>query len=205
MNAAQAIIAYQELHIPSKCIIYFTYSERQDAPSHANANEQSTTETAERDEILARRHRQDDYAGAISFGAFLILVAVFYLTIPSLLSEARSFIHDFRPVEISQNFWWLEPSTNHPVLYNTAAQFCYLLGLVQFVVLALLFTKKSSVRRKARTFSDIIFWLGAGYVFSILSNGMLAWMPFLGALIVLVGISIVIRSTILLFVFKHPS
>lgn len=154
---------------------------------------------------MARRHRQDDYAGAISFGAFLILLAVFYLTIPNLLGEGRAFIRDFNLVQISENFWWLEPSTNHPVLYNAAAQFCCLFGLVQVVVLALLFAKKSSVRRKARTFSDIIFWLGAGYVFGILSNGTLAWSPFLGALIVLAGASIVARSTILLFAFRHPS
>jgi hypothetical protein len=151
------------------------------------------------------RRQEDGYAGAISFGAFLILLAVFYMTVPNLLSEGRSFIQDFKLVQISQNFWWLEPSTNHPRLFNVAAQFCYVFGLVHVAVLALLFATKSSVRGKAREFSDIIFWLGAGYAFSILSGGTIAWIPFIGALIVLVGVAIVTRSTILVFAFRRRS
>ena len=40
--------------------------------------------------------------------------------------------------------------------------------------------------------------MGAGYVFGILSTGTLAWVSFLGALVVLVGVSIVVRATVLL-------
>ena len=152
---------------------------------------------------MARRHREDNYVGAISFGAFLILLAVVYLTNPSILSEAEAFVRDFKPVQISQNFWWVEPSTNHPLLYTAATQFCYAFGLVHVAVLALLLVKKSSARQKARTFSDIIFWLGVGYIFGILSGGTLPWISFIGAFIILVGISIVIRSTILLFAFRR--
>jgi hypothetical protein len=130
---------------------------------------------------------------------------VFYLTNPNLLSEAETFIRDFRLVQISQNFWWPEPSINHPVLYSAAAQFCYVFALVHVAILFLRFAKTSSTRGKAKTFSDVIFWLGAGYVFGILSTGTLAWLSFLGAAIVLLGISIVVRSTILLFAFRHQS
>jgi hypothetical protein len=131
------------------------------------------------------------------------MLAVFYMTNPSLLSEARAFIGDFKPVEISQNFWWLQPSSNHPTLYSAAEQFCYLFGLVQIAILGLKLAKRSSIREKSRTFSDIIFWLGAGYVFGMLSSGALAWIPFLGILIVLVGVSILARSTVLLIAFRR--
>ncbi len=144
------------------------------------------------------RHRHDDLTEGIAFGAFLILIALIYLTTPSLLSEVESFLHDIKPVQITQNFWLLEPSTNHPVLYNAVQQFCYLFGVVQVIILAVKFAKKDSVRQKARTFSDIIFWVGAGYVFGTLSDGALVWVPFIGALVVLVGLSILVRSTILL-------
>jgi hypothetical protein len=154
---------------------------------------------------MERRHRRDDPARGISSGAFLILLAVFYLVSPSLLGEAVAFIHDFKLVQISQNFWWLEPSTNHPVLYSAAAQFCYVFALVHVAILILRFARASPTRGKAKTLSDIIFWLGAGYVFGILSSGTLAWLSFLGATIVLLGISIVVRSTILLFAFRHRS
>lgn len=155
--------------------------------------------------MLTRRRREDDFAGAISFGAFLILLAVLYLANPSLPNEAMAFVRDFRPVEISQNFWWLEPSSNHPVLYSAAEQFCYLFGFVQVAILGLKIAKRSSIREKARSFSDIIFWLGASYGFGMLSSGALAWIPFLGVLIVLIGISIVARSTVLLIAFRRQT
>jgi len=157
------------------------------------------------DQVLARRRREDDYAGAISFGAFLILLSVFYLANPSLTSEARAFIRDFRPVEISQNFWWLQPSSNHPILYSAAQQFCYSFSIVQIAILGLEIVKRSSIRGKARTFSDVIFWLGAGYAFRMLSSGTLTWIPFLGVMIVLIGISIVARSTVLLIALRRQT
>ena len=151
---------------------------------------------------MSRRHQRDDYAGAISFGAFLILVALFYIMNPGLLSEVTEFIHDFQLVRISGNFYWLEPSTNHPVLYNAAAEFCYIFGVVQAGVLALMFAGKSPTREKARAFSGIVFWLGMGYAFGMLSSGTLAWIPFVGAFIILAGVSIVIRSAILLVALR---
>jgi hypothetical protein len=152
---------------------------------------------------LSRRYRRNDYAGAISFGMFLILIALFYIANPNLLSEVREFIRDFQLVPVSGNMFWLGPSTNHPILYNAAAEFCYIFGVVQVGVFALLFAGKSPIREKARTFSDIVFWLGLGYAFGMISIGTLAWISFVGAFIILVGLSIVIRSVILLFAFRR--
>lgn len=172
-------------------------------PFRANANGQSVIEAPYEGLILTRRRRRDDFAGAISFGAFLILLAVSYLANPNIFSEVEAFVRDFKPVQITQNFWWLAPSSNHPVLYNAASQFCYIFGLIQIAVLVLLLVKTSSARQKTRTFSDILFWLGAGYLFGNLSSGTFPWISFIGALIILIGICIVVRSTILLVVFRH--
>jgi hypothetical protein len=147
-------------------------------------------------------HRDD--TGWISFGAFLIIIAVIYLRTPGLLSEIRAFVSDFHLVEVYQNFQWFVPSTNHPVLYTAAEQFCYAFGLVQVLVLGLEFARRSSMHRKAETFSSIVFWLGAGYVLSVLSQGALSWLSFIAGLIILVGISIVARALVLVFAPRHP-
>ena len=147
-------------------------------------------------------YRRDDYAGGISFGVFLILIAVFYIANPNLLNEVTDFIRDFKLVPISGDLSWFEPSSNHPILYEAAAEFCYIFGLVQVGVLAMMLAGRSSTRGKARTFSGIIFWLGAGYAFGILSSGTLAWISFVGVLIILLGLSIVIRSAILFFAVR---
>lgn len=146
-------------------------------------------------------HRED--TGWISFGAFLIIIAVIYLKTPGLLSEAKAFVTDFRLVELFQNFWWFAPSSNHPVLYNAAEQFCYAFGLVQILVLGFEFARRSSTHRKAETFSSIVFWLGAGYILSQLSQGVLTWLSFIAGLVILVGISIVARALVLILA-RHP-
>ena len=147
-------------------------------------------------------HRED--TGWISFGAFLIIIAVIYLKTPGLLSEAKAFVTDFRLVELFQNFRWFVPSSNHPVLYYAAEQFCYAFGLVQILVLGLDFARRSSTHRKAETFSSIVFWLGAGYILSLLSQGALTWLSFIAGLVILVGISIVARALVLVFARRPP-
>jgi hypothetical protein len=147
-------------------------------------------------------YRRDD-TGWISFGAFLIIIAVIYLRTPNLVQEVKAFVSDFHLVEVFQNFWWYVPSTNHPALYVAAEQFCYAFGLVQIVLLGLKFAKGSSTHGKAETVSSIVFWLGAGYILGLLSQGVLSWLPFIAGLIVLIGISIVARALVLVFAPRH--
>ncbi len=148
------------------------------------------------------RHSRDD-TGWISFGAFLIIIAVIYLRTPSLLSEAKAFVGDFRLVQVFQNFWWFVPSTNHPVLYAAAEQFCYAFGLVQILVLGLEFARGSSTHGKAEAFSSVVFWLGAGYILSLLSQGAFSWLSFIASLIILAGVSIVARALVFVFAPRH--
>jgi len=145
-----------------------------------------------------------DETGWISFGAFLIIIAVIYLRTPGLISEIRAFVSDFHLAEVYQNFQWFVPSTNHPVLYSAAEQFCYAFGLVQILILGLEFARRSSTHRKAETFSSIVFWLGAGYILRLLSQGALSWISFIAGLIILVGISIVARALVLVFA-RNPT
>ncbi|HXZ98387.1 MAG TPA: hypothetical protein VED24_03370 [Candidatus Acidoferrum sp.] len=154
------------------------------------------SETRDRRSWDEYRH---DETGLISFGAFLIIIAVIYLRTPGLLSEIRAFVNDFQLVEVYQGFRWFVPSTNHPVLYAAAEQFCYAFGLVQILVLGLKFARRSSTYGKARTVSGIVFWLGAGYILSLLTQGALSWLSFIAGLIILVGVSIVARAVVLVF------
>lgn len=142
--------------------------------------------------------RRDD-TGWISFGAFLIIVAVIYLTTPNIVHEVEAFIRDFKLVEVFQNMWWFVPVSNHPVVYGAAERLCYYFGVVQVGILALRFALGSSIHGKAETFSSVIFWLGAGYIISLLSQGILSWLSFLGAIVIVIGLSIILRSLVVMF------
>jgi len=148
-------------------------------------------------------HRDD--TGWILLGAFLIIIAVIYLRTPNLVQEVKAFVSDFHLVAVFQNFWWYMPSTNHPALYAAAEQFCYAFGLVHIVILGLKFAKGSSTHGKAETISSIVFWLGAGYVLGLLSQGVLSWLPFVAGFIILIGISIVARALVFVFTPRHSS
>jgi hypothetical protein len=147
-------------------------------------------------------HRDD--TGWISFGAFLIIVAVIYLTTPNIANEVKAFVRDFQLVQVFENFWWFVPRTSHPALYAAAERFCYAFGLVQVGILGLRLAKRSSIHAKAQTVSSIVFWLGAGYVFGMLSQGVLLWLSFIAALIILIGISIVVRALVLILSPRQP-
>ena len=140
-----------------------------------------------------------DETGWISFGAFLIIVAIIYLTTPNIVREVEAFLRDFQLAEVFQNFWWFVPSTSHPVVYGAAERFCYIFGVAQIGILGLRFATRSSIHGKAETFSSVVFWLGAGYVVGLLSQGVFSWLSFIAALIILIGISIVVRSLVLAF------
>jgi len=148
-------------------------------------------------------YRRDEI-GWISFGAFLIILAAIYLTTPNIIREVENFVLDFRLVQVFDNFWWPVPSSNHAVLYTAAQRFCYAFGLVELGILGLRFAKKASIHGKAGTLSSVVFWLGAGYVLGLLSQGGLSWLSFIGALIIVVGISIVVRALILMFAPRGP-
>jgi hypothetical protein len=149
------------------------------------------------------RYGRDD-TGWVSFGAFLIIVAVIYLTTPSIVGEVEAFIHDFQLEQIFNNFWWFVPSTSHSVVYGAAEKFCYLFGVVQLGIMALKFAKRSSIHAKAETASGIVFWFGMGYLLSLLAGNTVSWISFLAGFIILVGVSIIIRSLILLFSPRGP-
>ncbi len=148
-------------------------------------------------------YREDD-TGWISFGAFLIVASVIYLITPNIAQEVEAFLRDFQLVEVFRNFWLPLPSSSHPVVYTAAERFCYVFGVVQIGILGLRFARRSSTHGKAKTFSSIIFWFGAGYILSLVSQGLLSRLSFLGAFIILVGVSIVARALVLLLSPHRP-
>ena len=151
-----------------------------------------------------RRYYRDQDTGWISFGAFLIIVAVIYLITPNIGREVEAFFRDLRLVQIFRGFSLPLPSGSHPVVYMAAQTFCYAFGLVQIGILGLRFAAGSSVHGKGETFGGVVFWLGAGYIIGLLSQDVLSPISFLGALIVLVGVSIIGRALLVIALPRRP-
>lgn len=161
-------------------------------------------------EEFSRRHREGLFS-AISAGFFFILVGAIFLTTPNLFSQIIDFFSDFDVVRVPNlgNLWLPAPAhpMAHSVVYLAVEQFSYIWGLFQLVILALRFLVRSPLNKDAETVSNIVFWVGTGFLtrtFLIetirlpLLTGMTRWFVFWAAIVMLIGVSLVIRAVILL-------
>lgn len=114
------------------------------------------------------------------------------------LEEAAAFFKDSKLVEVYPNVFFPAPASSHPILYRAAMEFCIAFALFQIAILVLKFVLRDSFDRKVETLSGIVFWLGASYLLSMLSAETINWFPFLGGLIIFVGLSLVVRSLLAL-------
>ena len=146
-----------------------------------------------------RQHEKRDILGLASFGFFLLLIGAIWAITPNLPQEVIDFFKDFTlKEEIFPNVFLPTPEGPHPVVYTALARFCFVFGLFQTAILVLRFFFRETPERMAGTFSGILFWLGAGFISNLLAAEDIEWFDFLGWLIVLIGLSLVIKSLLVL-------
>jgi hypothetical protein len=141
----------------------------------------------------------------LSFGFFIMLFALFFIIVPDYGKEVEDFIGSFKLKEVASNVFLPTPEGPHQVVYQTVTSFCIVFGLFQFFALALRLYFRSSVSKVAETISNIVLWLGAAYMFNVLRLGAVTWFPFIGGLVVVVGLSIIARSLIKLLFWRRSS
>jgi len=149
-------------------------------------------------DLEERRLKALDRLGLASFGFFLVLIGVIFVITPNLSDEIVDFFTEFELVEVYPNVTLPAPASNHPVLYTAVAQFCFAYGLFHIAMLVVRLYFGDSLKRKAETLSGLVFWLGAGFLLNILAAGNIRWFAFLSWLIVFIGLSLVVRSLVIL-------
>ncbi|MDH5636085.1 MAG: hypothetical protein OEY47_05410 [Candidatus Bathyarchaeota archaeon] len=146
-----------------------------------------------------RRHEEQDKLGFASLGFFLLLIGVIWLITPNLSQAVADFFNSFTlEKEVFPNVFLPSPAHHHPVVYTAVARFCFVFSLFQIVILVLRFFFRDPLNRVIGTFSGIVFWLGVGFVSNLLAAEALEWFGFLGWLIVFIGLSLVVRSLLVL-------
>lgn len=146
---------------------------------------------------LSNKQREKiDLLGIASFGLFLALIGVIFAVTPELPSEIFDFVKDFQLQLVYPGVYFYAPASNHPILYNTIFQFCLIFAIFQVVILVARFMLKESISRKSGTFSGLFFWFGSAAALGLLKSESIDWFIFLGWLIVLVGIVIIVKSSI---------
>ena len=138
---------------------------------------------------------------AISVGFFFVLVGAIFATTPNLIDKISAFFRDFDLVRVPNQPGWLLPAPafpgRHSTVYSTLEKFSFALGLFQIVVLALRIGVRSPWGKKAETVSNLVFWLGTGFLIRMLLVESTRWFVFWAGIIMLIGVSLVIRAIIL--------
>ena len=146
----------------------------------------------------------ENIIGAISAGAFFILIGTIYVTtLPtSLWDNIVSFFKSFETVQLSEHLSLPAPVTPgaHAVVYNAAFQFCISIAVLQIIVLALRLMIHSPISKTAETAGSLVYWFGATYLVPTFLNSdtdVPTWFAFWAAIIMVLGISLIARAIVL--------
>lgn len=157
-------------------------------------------------ERLSRRKREGLFS-AVSIGIFLILVGMFFVITPDLLDKIVSFFRDFQIMEVPRTGILLPaPATphQHSIIYSVVKDFSLAWGVFLVVLLALRFIADSPLRKKAENLSDILFSFGVVYLVDSLLIRATQWFEFWAWILILAGVSLVIRAIFLAAVSMRP-
>ena len=147
--------------------------------------------------------RNETFLSVLSAGLFLILVGMIFVTTPNLFDKIVTFFKDFDIVSVPYSNVRL-PAPQHPethsTLYSAVWTFSFIWSLFEIILLVLRFLTRSQLTKKAETMSNIVFWLGTTFLINrFLSETTTneTWFMFWTTIIMLLGVSLVIRAIIL--------
>jgi hypothetical protein len=155
---------------------------------------------------LPRRHREG-LVSAVSVGFFFILAGTILLSTPNVIDRITEFFRGFTTIQVPGMGSVHLPAPSdlslHTAIYSAIAEFCLVWGVFLIVMLVLRFAVHSPLSKKSDNAGDIAFWLGAYYLVSTMLNETMrarayeTWFGFWTGIIVLGGISLIIRAIVL--------
>jgi len=151
-----------------------------------------------------RRHPRPPYEGlitGISAGVFFLIIGVIFVTRPGLYDAVQNFFLDFGIVRIPNLDVVYLPAPRspsaHTTVYLAVEHFSYVWGIFQIFISALRVAVRSPLGKKAESISNIVSSLGTGFLVQNLLVETTMWFPFWAAIIMLLGVSLIVRAIIL--------
>jgi hypothetical protein len=158
------------------------------------------------------RRSRDGFISALSAGLFFVLIGVLFIVTPDLFNSIVRFFQNFGIVQVPHfTSGFVLPAPKNPAMhvtvYSAAAQFSLSWGLFLIGILAVRIFANSPLRKKAENVSDIVYWLVASYLTSTFLNSTTTtqlWFAYWAAIIMLAGITLLIRAAILALFGWYP-
>lgn len=152
-------------------------------------------------ERFPRRHKEG-ILSAISVGFFFVLVGFIFIITPNLTDKMVDFFQDITFVNVARlpsNFYLPRPATigAHVTIYSAVEQFSLAWGVFLVAMLVIRFATGSQTRKKAENLGDVIFWFGSAYLIRTWLIGESKWFEFWALILMLLGISLIVRAVFL--------
>lgn len=148
---------------------------------------------------------------ALSLGAVLVLVGLVFVNNPNLWKDIANFSNSLETIRVAGTSVFLlapiVPSAQTGV-YTALVQFDLGLGILQVIILAARLLARSRTRRIAETVGSVVFWFGASYLTQTYLNSTTTqntWFEYWAAILMLFGVSLIVRGITILIARKATS
>lgn len=147
------------------------------------------------------RKNQEGLFTAISAGFFLLLVGAIFVVTPNLFDKTLNFFGDLSLVDVPNTdiiFIGPEFPRSHLTVYQAAGQFSVALAIFQIIILALRFIIPSSWGKRSETVGNFVYWAGAAFLIQLfLIETPTQWFVFWSILIIVIGVSLIVRAAVM--------
>ena len=140
---------------------------------------------------------------AIAVGGTFILLGLVVILTPNFGVKFGNFISDFTFIYYpfgtgTISFPTPQNPAIHQSLFTAAMYFAIGIAILQVLILPLRLAFKSRLSRIAETVGNLVFWVGAAFVANIylLAGTIEGWFQFWAYLIILAGISLIVRGVV---------
>jgi hypothetical protein len=149
---------------------------------------------------------QERLFSALAAGTFFILLGIiFVINLPSnLLDSIVTFFSNITLRSVPGMVISLPAPTSpatHVVLYTAVFQFCIGLGILQIIFLVLRIMVNSQIGKTAETMGNLVYWFGAAYLVTTYLNNTTTiskWFVFWAGILIILGLSLIARASVLL-------
>ena len=124
--------------------------------------------------------------GAVSFGAFLIIVAVTWMYHPWLPREILAYFRSFETFG--------HPVAPPPILFKPAIFFAYVLGIWLLVLAAI--RAIAHVKGVSSDATGGVFWIFCGYILGLYAQGGISAWTIIPVIIIFLGILVTISALV---------
>jgi len=137
---------------------------------------------------------------AISFGFFLLLLGILFVSTPDLFGKISDFFTDFGIEEVSNSGVFLPAPENpqsHLALYTVMGTVSIAAVVFQAIILALRFVISSSWSKRAETMGSFVYWIAVAFLVQWFLIDRTQWFVFWSFIIMAAGVSLLVRAGVM--------